>query len=89
MVAEPTDNELARRRYKLRAVVEGVEPLPPPPVMEGPLPWPLQMNPKIYLRLHPEGQHAAQARELVEAAEQQAASSAIEEEETADERSDE
>jgi len=73
MVAEPTANELARRAYKLRPVIEVVEPSPSPPVMEssdvageeGQSPWPLRMSPERYLTLHPEGPHAGQANEIL------------------------
>ena len=67
MVAEPTENELARRAYKLQAVVAAVEPLPLPPVEgeEVRAPWPLRMSPKRYLTIHPQGPHAEQANEIL------------------------
>ncbi len=73
-VAEPTEDELRRRRYKLRAVGDerpemfGLQrdaaetPLPPPDSPD----WPLRMTPETYLRMHPDGQHAELARRLSE-----------------------
>lgn len=69
-VHEPTDNELKRRRYKLRAVVDRAEPSPPstPPLQVDGEEWPLQMPPDTYIRLHPDGPHKELAQKLVEAA---------------------
>lgn len=70
-VHEPTDNELKRRRYKLRAVIDrAATPLPstPPPLEVDGEVWPLQMPPKTYIRLHPDGPHKELAQKLVEAA---------------------
>lgn len=74
-VFEPTEDELRRKRYKLRAVgMERPEHLgwardrvdqPPPQDAE----WPLQMSPEKYLQIHPEGQHAEAAKKLVKIAE--------------------
>ena len=64
-VAVPTEGELRRRVYKLRAVVD----IPTAQAAavsqaegEG---WPLQMQPDVYVRLHPTGQHAELARKLL------------------------
>lgn len=69
-VFDPTVEELARRRYKLRAV-EGPIAAVPSPLDSSVGVWPLQMSPETYLRLHDDGIHAALARELVEATGQQ------------------
>ncbi len=71
-VAEPTEDELRRRRYKLRAVGEerpemfgwerdAVETPPPSDSSD----WPLRMTPETYLRMHPDGDHAELARVIV------------------------
>jgi hypothetical protein len=66
--AEPTQDELRLRRYKLKPVVAAMrldteEPAKRvPPVASGE--WPLVMSPERYLQLHPKGQYSALARML-------------------------
>jgi len=73
-VLVPTPEELGRRGYKLRPVAAADEaPAPAPPTLvlvdsAHPLAaqgWPLRMLPETYLKLHPDGPHAALARTLL------------------------
>lgn len=67
-VNEPTDNELRRRVYKLRPVLNvpvSQAAAVAPDAVAGEEVWPLQMRPEVYARLHPEGQHAELARKLL------------------------
>ncbi len=64
-VCVPTENELRRRRYKLRAVVNVPTPQAAAISQAGSEGWPLQMQPNVYLRLHPTGKHAELARQLL------------------------
>jgi len=71
VVHKPTDNELRRRLFKLRAVVDVLlSPSPPStlPFQVDGEEWPLQMEPETYIRLHPDGPHKELAQKLVEAA---------------------
>ncbi len=82
-IHEPTPNELRRRKYKLRAIA------PEPPVTAPDSPWPLAMDPKMYLQLHPEGEHVELARTLVRSEEEEPEEAPEEEvEEEADGTSD-
>ncbi len=75
MVAAPTDNELRRRRYKLRAVLGespeelglGAVDVPAPPEVNPEGEWPLKMEPSVYLDLHKDGKHSDLARAILEA----------------------
>jgi len=67
----PTPQELSRRRYKLHPVEVTPEqvayistdpPIPAPKLAR----WALRMAPETYLKLHPTGPHADQARALVD-----------------------
>jgi hypothetical protein len=53
-----------QRRVRLVDNVNSPSVASPPTVLNN---WPLKMLPRIYLKLHPEGKHAARARELVAA----------------------
>lgn len=64
VVFEPTDAELRQYSYKLVAEPVEIE-APQASTEESSLKWPMVMAPALYLRLHPEGPHAAQARRLV------------------------
>lgn len=67
-VFEPTPREIKQFAYKIVEV--GEEPKPTDvmaPAMPAPLPtlppeWPLSMRPELYVKIHPEGKHAALAR---------------------------
>lgn len=72
-VIEPTEKELVLFRYKLRLFKGDVATAPkprqkPPRHQEPAAPgrwgkdWPLQMDPDLYLKLHPEGTYAKLAR---------------------------
>jgi len=74
--AEPTQEELIKRRYKLRPVEPGERVRPTErdrragrllrkvTPMSSPDEWPLQMSTTRYLQLHPEGPYADLARRL-------------------------
>ncbi len=75
-VHTPTTNELVRRTYKLRPVLsldpasgkvseQGAEEATgEDEVIPG---WPLKMQPDVYIRLYPQGDHAELAQQLVDA----------------------
>ena len=69
----PTENELKRRVYKLRPAPGEVETprtaqvVATPDNIEGEEKWILTMRPDVYLKLHPEGGHAALAKRMLAA----------------------
>lgn len=95
-VHKPTADELRRKKYKLRLVGEERPEMFGWERDEAELPadsgkeWPLKMEPEVYLRMQPEGQHAELARRLLEPPpEEEEAAAAPAEEERTDGGSDE
>jgi hypothetical protein len=77
VVHEPTEDELRRRKYKLRVAGDerpekfGWErDAAEPPSADPGSAWPLKMDPQMYLRMHPDGQHAELARQLTDGEEE-------------------